>query len=225
MTRKTQSRGQEGRHPQPSATPDSDIRIVHSSDIHVDTDYNAHLHGGDGTKGLASVLDTAHHLGADVVVLAGDVFENNRLPLDVLNRTADLLRDFDRPVVILPGNHDPAVPESAHHRGGFADLANVSILGITHAKAVRFAALDLEIWGRAHLDYDDMAPLAEARPRRTGWQIVVRILLRLYRPAFQEMEGFIHDRKCKACPWSCAAIVSMTYSPSNWRLLAAGSRL
>jgi DNA repair exonuclease SbcCD nuclease subunit len=173
MTRKTQSRGQEGRHPQPAATPDSEIRIVHSSDIHVDTDYNAHLHGGDGTKGLASVLDTAHHLGADVVVLAGDVFENNRLPLDVLNRTADLLRDFDRPVVILPGNHDPAVPESAHHRGGFADLANVSVLGITHAKAVRFAALDLEIWGRAHLDYDDMAPLAQARPRRTGWQIAV----------------------------------------------------
>jgi radical SAM protein with 4Fe4S-binding SPASM domain len=44
-------------------------------------------------------------------------------------------------------------------------------------------------------------------------------------PGFQEMEDFIHDRKCKACPWSCAAIVSMTYSPSNWRLLAAGSRL
>src|SRR5262249_37942594 len=43
-------------------------------------------------------------------------------------------------------------------------------------------------------------------------------------PAFREMEDFIHDRKCKACPWSCAAIVSMTYTPSNWRLLAAGSQ-
>jgi len=43
-------------------------------------------------------------------------------------------------------------------------------------------------------------------------------------PGFREMEQFIHDRKCKACPWSCAAIVSMTYSPSNWRLLAAGAR-
>jgi radical SAM protein with 4Fe4S-binding SPASM domain len=43
-------------------------------------------------------------------------------------------------------------------------------------------------------------------------------------PSFREMEDFITGRKCKACPWSCAAIVSMTYSPSNWRLVAAGAR-
>ena len=173
MTRMTRSKGQDGRTRQPKATPDREVRIVHSSDLHVDTDYTAHLHGGDGTVGLRSVLDTAHHLGADVVVLAGDVFENNRLPLDVLKRAADLLHGFDKPVVILPGNHDPAIADSAHHRGGFADLANLAILGITHAKAARFAALDLEIWGRAHRDYDDMAPLAKARPRRTRWQIAV----------------------------------------------------
>lgn len=158
----------------PSKTaPDREVRIVHSSDLHVDTDYNAILYDGDGTKGLAGVLDTAHALGADAVVLAGDVFENNRLPLDVLRRAGDLLDTFGKPVVILPGNHDPAVADSAHHRGGFADLANVAILGVTHAKAARFAALDLEIWGRAHRDYDDMSPLTRSRPRRTRWQIAV----------------------------------------------------
>lgn len=174
MTRSLQANGQNGRSPRhPKAVPDREVRIVHSSDLHVDTDYNAHLYGGDGTKGLAAVLDTAHALGADAVVLAGDVFENNRLPLDVLKRAGDLLDGFGKPVVILPGNHDPAVADSAHHRGGFADLANVAILGITHAKAARFAALDLEIWGRAHRDYDDMSPLAKAHTRRTGWQVAV----------------------------------------------------
>lgn len=173
MTRITRVQGQDGRTRQRRMAPDREVRVVHSSDLHVDTDYTAHLHGGDGTVGLRGVLDTARHLGADAVVLAGDVFENNRLPLDVLKRAADLLEDFAKPVVILPGNHDPAVADSAHHRGGFADLANVAILGLTHAKAAKFTALDLEIWGRAHRDYDDMAPLAKGRPRRTGWQIAV----------------------------------------------------
>jgi DNA repair exonuclease SbcCD nuclease subunit len=139
----------------------------------VDDDYTAHAHGGDGTMGLRCVLDTARSLSADVVVLAGDMFENNRLPLDVINRAAGLLHDYGRPVVILPGNHDPAVAESAHHRAQLAAIGHVAVLGISHRQAVAFAALDLEVWGRAHRDYDDMAPLAVTRARRTRWQIAV----------------------------------------------------
>jgi MoaA/NifB/PqqE/SkfB family radical SAM enzyme len=37
-------------------------------------------------------------------------------------------------------------------------------------------------------------------------------------PRFREMRAFIAAKKCAACPWSCAAITSMTYSPSNWPL-------
>lgn len=123
--------------------------------------------------GLRCVLNTARHLAADVVVLAGDVFENNRLGIEVLKRAADLLDGYGKPVVILPGNHDPAVADSAYHRGDFDQLGNVAILGMTHRTAVTYRALDLEVWGRAHRDYDDMAPLATARPRRTRWQIAV----------------------------------------------------
>lgn len=151
----------------------AEIRIVHSSDLHVDDDYTAHTHGGDGTIGLRCVLDTARSLSADVVLLAGDVFENNRLPLDVVRRAADLLHDYGRPVVILPGNHDPSVPDSAHHRGQLAAIDHVAVLGISHRHAVSFADLALEVWGRAHRDYDDMAPLAVARPRRARWQIAM----------------------------------------------------
>ena len=31
--------------------------------------------------------------------------------------------------------------------------------------------LDLEIWGRAHMDYTDMSPLADPRRRTTRWQL------------------------------------------------------
>ena len=50
--------------------PARDIIVVHSSDLHVDHDYTARLHGGDGTTGLACVLAAARHNSADLVILA-----------------------------------------------------------------------------------------------------------------------------------------------------------
>ena len=48
-----------------------DVIMVHTSDLHVDHDYTAKLHGGDGTAGLACVLNAARAISADVVLLAG----------------------------------------------------------------------------------------------------------------------------------------------------------
>jgi DNA repair exonuclease SbcCD nuclease subunit len=150
-----------------------DIVVVHSSDLHVDTDWTARLHGGDGTGGLGAVLDTARMVAADLVVLAGDVFDHNRLPDDVLERTARLLGAVGRPVVVLPGNHDAAAEDSAWRRGGFAAHANIHVLGVTHGNAVLFPELDLEVCGRPHSDYDDMVPLATTRARRSRWRIAM----------------------------------------------------
>src|SRR2546423_15546659 len=85
-----------------------DIVIVHSSDLHVDNDYTARIHGGDGTAGLACVLCKARSMSADLVLLAGDTFENNRLPADLLSRTAGLIAAAGLPGVPLPGHHEPA---------------------------------------------------------------------------------------------------------------------
>ena len=85
-----------------------DVVVVHSSDLHMDQDYTARLHGGDGTAGLAAVLAAAQRLGADVVVLAGDTFECHRVSTELLDRAARLISTAGMPVVLLPGNHDPA---------------------------------------------------------------------------------------------------------------------
>jgi DNA repair exonuclease SbcCD nuclease subunit len=154
-----------------SSLPGRDIVIVHSSDLHIDNDYTARLHGGDGTAGLACVLHKARAIGADLVVLAGDTFESNRLPLDVLARTATVIAAAALPVVLLPGNHDPAVPEAVY--GLLPAIANLHVLGVTHEEAVLFPELGLEVWGRAHRDYGDMMPFETIRPRRTRWQVVL----------------------------------------------------
>jgi len=150
--------------------PTRDVILVHSSDLHVDEDRAAGSRNGDGTAGLRSVLVTARAARADVVLLAGDTFENNQLGQAILERARGLLADADLPVVILPGNHDPALADSVFVRGGFAELQHVSILGVTHDEAVPFPVFDLEIWGHAHRDYYSMAPLRGPRPRSTRWQ-------------------------------------------------------
>jgi DNA repair exonuclease SbcCD nuclease subunit len=148
-----------------------DLIVVHSSDIHVDHVYTADIHGGDGAGGLACVLNAARDIGADIVLLAGDTFDCHRLPDALIDRAAEVFAAAQIPVVLLPGNHDPALPDAVFHRRSLADVKNLHIIGITHDEAVMFPSLDLEIWGRAHRDYSDMIPFEAVRPRRTRWQI------------------------------------------------------
>ncbi len=155
------------------APPVRDIVVVHSSDLHVDHDYTARLHGGDGTAGLACVLNAAQSAGADVVLLAGDTFESHRLPENVLDRAAAVIAASALPLVLLPGNHDPAIAEAVYRHRPLAEIGNLYVLGVNHAEAIVFPELDLEIWGRPHRDYGDMIPFETVRPRRTRWQIAV----------------------------------------------------
>jgi len=143
--------------------------IVHSSDLHLGVDDS--FSNSDSLAVLPKVLATATAVRANVVLLAGDTFDNHRQPLELLERAARILRDYRDPIVILPGNHDPLTPDSVYRRGGLANIPNVRILGLNVDEAVIFSEFELEIWGRAHLDYTDMSPLADPRSRSTRWQL------------------------------------------------------
>jgi DNA repair exonuclease SbcCD nuclease subunit len=147
----------------------AEVVIVHSSDLHLGTDDS--FSDRDRLAVLPKVLSTASEVNADIVLLAGDSFDNHRQPVDLLERAAQILRDYSKPVVILPGNHDPLTPDSVYRRGGLGEVSNVSILGLNVGKAVLFPEFELEIWGHAHFDYTDMSPLANPRPRTTRWQL------------------------------------------------------
>lgn len=156
--------------------PSRDIVVVHTSDLHVDHDYTARLHGGDGAGGLACVLEAARGMAADVAILAGDTFDSHRLPQNLIERAASVMAGAGLPIVMLPGNHDPALSEAIYRGGPLAELKNLHIIGVTEDESVVFDALSLEIWGRAHRDYDDMIPFdLNRRPpaRRTRWRIAV----------------------------------------------------
>jgi DNA repair exonuclease SbcCD nuclease subunit len=153
--------------------PLRDVIVVHSSDLHVDHDYTARLHGGDGTAGLAAVLKSARDLAADAVILAGDTFDHHRVPQRLIEQAAAVISGAALPVVILPGNHDPALDTAIYRHGPLAEVKNLHVIGVTHDEAVEFPKLSLEIWGRAHRDYGNMIPFEMVRPRRTRWMIAM----------------------------------------------------
>ncbi len=155
----------------PPSAQTSDIVLVHSSDLHVDDAYTASENDGDGARGLIRVLEVAKAQAADLVIVAGDFFEHNRLPQELLERVGEILAHAGRPVVILPGNHDPAIKQSAWHRGGLGDIEGIHVLGVSNGAAALYPEMDLEVWGLPHFDYYDMAPLKTIRPRTTRWQI------------------------------------------------------
>src|SRR5438874_3776357 len=116
-------------------TAGGEIVLVHSSDLHVDDDRIAAQHDGDGTAGLRAVLATARRFGADIVLLAGDTFDNHMVSAATIDRAGEVLAEAGLPVVILPGNHDPLRADSVYARGGLAAIPNLRILGMTHDRA------------------------------------------------------------------------------------------
>jgi DNA repair exonuclease SbcCD nuclease subunit len=153
--------------------PARDIVVVHSSDLHVDHDYTARLHGGDGTAGLGCVLDAARDLAADMVLLAGDTFDSHRVPQNLIEQAAAVIGAAALPVVILPGNHDPAIATAIYRDGPLMAVKNLHVIGVTHDDAVAFPDLALEVWGRPRRDYDDMIPFETVRARQTRWLIAM----------------------------------------------------
>ena len=153
--------------------PSTDLLLAHSSDLHIDEDLRERVFGGDGTVGLRLVLAAVEAARADILLLAGDTFDNNRVGSATLSRVAGMLAASGRPVVLLPGNHDPAVAGSVYHRGGLDGIPNVHVLGVTHVDSILFSDWDLEIHGLAHRDYEDMVPLPTGRRRSTRWRVVM----------------------------------------------------
>jgi DNA repair exonuclease SbcCD nuclease subunit len=65
----------------------------------------------DAVAGLGAL---AAEVGAEFVVVAGDVFEHNQLSPQVVSQSLEAMRAIGVPVYLLPGNHDPLDASSVY---------------------------------------------------------------------------------------------------------------
>jgi DNA repair exonuclease SbcCD nuclease subunit len=81
----------------------------------------------DAVSGLGSL--TAD-VGAEFVVVAGDVFEHNQIAPQVISQSLEAMRTIGIPVYLLPGNHDPLDASSVYTSALFGAEcpANVKVL-------------------------------------------------------------------------------------------------
>ncbi len=99
------------------------IRFIHTSDIHLDTSFSGAgfpSRLGDRKREairgtLRHILEDARQHVVDLVLMAGDLFEHDRVTPDTIEF---LKQQFESlapiPVFIAPGNHDPFVPDSPY---------------------------------------------------------------------------------------------------------------
>jgi DNA repair exonuclease SbcCD nuclease subunit len=150
--------------------PRDPVIAVHTSDLHLGA--NPLGRGHDGASALEEVVAAAHTVGAHVLLLAGDIFDHNRVPEALVDETASVLADSEMTVLILPGNHDPATDDSVYRRG-IADAANVHVFGVTTDSCIDLPSMDLEVTGKPHVGYEDMRPLHEPHARSRRRRIVM----------------------------------------------------
>ena len=109
------------------------MRLVHTADWQVGM---AAAHLGDlGAPVRAQRLETGKRLvaqangaGADLLLVAGDLFEHNAVKGELIQKTADILARFHGPVYIIPGNHDPYLPGSAWEHPAWSAAGNLTVI-------------------------------------------------------------------------------------------------
>lgn len=157
------------------------LRIVHTSDVHLGA------YSGSGDDKWAArrdlmettfqrVIDLANAVGADALVIAGDFFDNDRVPEETVVFAAETIRRFEGQAFLLPGNHDPMDPGSIYWRHDMEAIAKrLTIVREHSGEFIEPEGLDLVLWGRAYLDTDWHFKPLDGLPERLDdrWHIAM----------------------------------------------------
>jgi len=146
-------------------------RVLHSSDLHLMTP------GDSACESLEAVVNAAIKSEADLVIIAGDLFDHNRVDDELIRFTAAQLGRLTVPTIILPGNHDCLLPGCAYERDElWSECGNVRIIREPDGEIVNLPELGVHLWGKSINSYDgDFRPLEGIpQPKEDGrWNIAV----------------------------------------------------
>jgi len=133
------------------------IKIVHTSDVHLDCrDAEVERDGyrNVSERAFATVVDLTVSASADLFLIAGDLFDSNRVVDADLEFVYDQLRRVDCPVVLIPGNHDVHDHTSVWDRIDFSEAGDhVHALDVPEGRLLELPEIKASIWGRAMTEH------------------------------------------------------------------------
>jgi DNA repair exonuclease SbcCD nuclease subunit len=147
--------------------PPRPLRIVHTSDVHLETDsFGSGARGeqlrGQVRRAFSEVVSIANDRRADLLLIVGDLFDSSRVSEEALGFAFGEIGRAAMPVVMIPGNHDvhderslySALAESALPR-------NLHLILEPSGKILHFPELSARLWGRAMVEHSpDYRPLS-----------------------------------------------------------------
>lgn len=146
------------------------IRLIHTSDTHL----GDHLGHPSSNNALQKVVSETILLGADFLLLAGDIFDNERISDETVKFFLDEISKLDTPVILLPGNHDLMHDTSIYKRGIFKDSpSNLFIFKEENGEIIEFDDQGIKFWGKAMSEhspsFQPLSPLPH--PEKNMWFI------------------------------------------------------
>lgn len=144
------------------------MRFLHTSDwqlglsrYYLDEDARAR-YAADRFEAIRRLGELAEREGAGFVVVAGDVFDSNRVDRRTLLRGLDAMGAVGVPILLLPGNHDPLDAASVYTSAGFLEDCPGNVRVIDGGEPVRISS-DLEVVGAP---WPNKKPLTDLVARR-----------------------------------------------------------
>lgn len=154
-----------------------ELKLVHTSDVHLDGRGSDTAEDGfrnRAERAFAGVVDTALAERADLLLIAGDLFDNNRVDDSNIEFVYRQLERLDCQVVLLPGNHDVHDERSVWRRFDF-DAAGENVHGLMEhgGDSLTFDGLGVRVWGRAMREHAPENHPLDAAPQRhdTAWNV------------------------------------------------------
>jgi DNA repair exonuclease SbcCD nuclease subunit len=161
--------------------PRRSLRVLHTADVHLDGDVGGTsdqqaAYRERGRHVLQRIVDRAVADEVDLLLIAGDLFDHNRVPDATVAFVRAELARLRQPVVILPGNHDALYTNSIYDRHDFsAGARHVHVIRQLDGETLVFPELEVSVWGRAMEEHvPTFQPLAHI-PRRDDrrWSIAM----------------------------------------------------
>jgi DNA repair exonuclease SbcCD nuclease subunit len=146
--------------------------VLHTADVHLGSDGYGNAehraaHDERCRRALSGVVDRALADHVDLVLIAGDLFDHNRVPDEIVAFVQAELHRLRQPVVILPGNHDSLYTNAIHDRHDIAaGASHIHVIRKLDGQLIEFPDLDLIVWGRAMEEHEPaFSPLAHVPGR------------------------------------------------------------